>query len=360
MVVIGLKAALPISFSQICGRRSASTGHLSPPAVNAAAMLRQTSFGCAAGRADREPRALDVPDHARGGDLGRAVDDAAHHLLGADRPADDPAGVDALHDSPLQRPVVPLEVPPGDAVLRRDDDRARTQQLADPRRERGQAVGLHTEHDDVGVGDGRELGGGRRMGVEVATRAVHADAVLRHRPQVLAAGDQGDVRAAACQRRPDVGADRPRAEHGEPHGSFPASCARQPRALHLAGRRLRDLVEHVDALGHLERGQRLARVPAKLVGRRVAVRARRPPARPGRTSPSSTPNATASATCGCDLQHGLDLVRRDVLAAADDHFLQPAAQAQVAVLQHALVAGPEPAVEERLSRWPPGCSGSRA
>ena len=49
-VVIGLNAALPTSFSQICGRRSSSTGHLSPPATNASEIARQVSSGPPPGR----------------------------------------------------------------------------------------------------------------------------------------------------------------------------------------------------------------------------------------------------------------------------------------------------------------------
>ena len=48
-------------------------------------------------------------------------------------------------------------------------------------------------------------------------------------------------------------------------------------------------------------------------------------------------------------QHAVDLQRADLLAAAVDQFLQPAGQAQVAVVvDRALVAGAEPAVGEGL------------
>ena len=64
----------------------------------------------------------------------------------------------------------------------------------------------------------REVVGHRRMRGEVAARGQHPDAVIGHRGQVRAARDQRDVRAAAGQRRADVRADRPGAEHREPHG----------------------------------------------------------------------------------------------------------------------------------------------
>ena len=60
------------------------------------------------------------------------------------------------------------------------------------------------------------------------------------------------------------------------------------------------------------------------------------------------PNTTASADRRVGQEHVLDLGRGDVLAAADDHLLDPPDEAQVAVLEHALVAGPEPAVAERF------------
>src|SRR5439155_26509071 len=47
-------------------------------------------------------------------------------------------------------------------------------------------------------------------------------------------------------------------------------------------------------------------------------------------------------------QHALDLVRGDVLAASKDHLLDPALQAQVAVLEDPAVAGAKPALAEVL------------
>ena len=46
-------------------------------------------------------------------------------------------------------------------------------------------------------------------------------------------------------------------------------------------------------------------------------------------------------------QHVVDLERRDLLAAAVDDLLEPAGDAQIAILvEHALVAGVEPAMRE--------------
>ena len=47
-------------------------------------------------------------------------------------------------------------------------------------------------------------------------------------------------------------------------------------------------------------------------------------------------------------QHLVNLARRDLLAAAIDHLLEPSGQRQIAVLvEESLVAGPEPAIDER-------------
>ena len=45
----GLKAALPISFSQIWSRRRDSTGHFSPPATNAFEIAAQRSLATPSG-----------------------------------------------------------------------------------------------------------------------------------------------------------------------------------------------------------------------------------------------------------------------------------------------------------------------
>ena len=46
-------------------------------------------------------------------------------------------------------------------------------------------------------------------------------------------------------------------------------------------------------------------------------------------------------------QHLVDLARRDLLAAAIDHLLQASGQREIAVLvEDALIAGPEPAIDE--------------
>src|SRR6476469_7264472 len=108
MVVIGLKAALPTSFSQIWRRSCSSNEHLGD--------LAAALGGDTVGRADREAGALDVADHARLHDLGRAVDDTADDAVGRDRAADHAAAIDALERAAGEWAFLPLEVPPRQPV----------------------------------------------------------------------------------------------------------------------------------------------------------------------------------------------------------------------------------------------------
>ena len=105
---------------------------------------RQRSLDAAVRLADREARALDVPDDAGLDELGRRIRDAADDARRLDRPRDDAAGVDASRsDRALAaRPPKRLEEPPGHAVLRRQDGGVGTSSAREPRRELGEAVGL--------------------------------------------------------------------------------------------------------------------------------------------------------------------------------------------------------------------------
>ncbi len=138
--------------------------------------------------------------------------------LPRDRARDRAVGVDALEHGLRERPGVGLEVPPGDAVLRPDRRRARLERRTEPRRQLGQAVRLERDEDGVRVAD-------RRRSSSVACGCAvksprgdeHPHAVLAHRSEVRATRDQRDLGAAAGERGADVRADRPRADHGEPH-----------------------------------------------------------------------------------------------------------------------------------------------
>ncbi len=83
---------------------------------------------------------------------------------------DDAAGVDALETQPLELAAVLLEVPPRHAVLGADHDGVGAEQRREPRRQRGQAVRLDAEKDDIGRADRREVVGDLRPHLEVAVR----------------------------------------------------------------------------------------------------------------------------------------------------------------------------------------------
>ena len=84
---------------------------------------RRDALGAGAVRlAQAEAVVIDVADHARRFDLAGGIDDAADHALRADRVPDAAAGVDGLDAAVgVTAPVEAVEVPPGHAVLRRDD-----------------------------------------------------------------------------------------------------------------------------------------------------------------------------------------------------------------------------------------------
>ena len=172
----------------------------------------------AVGLADREPRALQVPYDARPFELGRRVDDTSDGPFGREHRTDRAVRVHALDTVAVVRAAVPVEVPPGDAVLGRDDRRRPVQQRLDQRPARRVRVGLQAQEDVVDRADlGRVVG---RVGVrgEIATRAAHPDSVLPHGRQMRSTGDEVHVGAGAMQRGADVGADGTGAENCDFHG----------------------------------------------------------------------------------------------------------------------------------------------
>src|SRR5712692_3475070 len=110
-----------------------------------------------------------------------------------------------------------MEEPPRNPVLCPDGRGAGREQRPEARRDLGQAVGLERDEYNVGCGDSRKVASRARTGGGGGTGKQHPDTMLGHRREVLAPGDQGDIRAAARERGSHVGAYRPGAEHGESH-----------------------------------------------------------------------------------------------------------------------------------------------
>ena len=204
-VVTGLNAAFPISFSQICGRRSRSTGAFSPADRNAAETSPQRSLGGSPAGVPSENRVpFQMADHARRDDLGRAVEDAADRPAAAPIAAvTTPPGSTLSTMRPASAPPSPWKYHQGIAVLGEDDHGVGSQQRPDRGCERGQAVRLQSDEDHVRLGDGRDVVGGGRMRLEVAARALHAHTVRGASPA-------GARRArSGSRRRPRGRATRP-------------------------------------------------------------------------------------------------------------------------------------------------------
>ena len=218
--------------------------------------------------ADREARPFDVTDDAGRLELGRAVDDAADRPLGRNRRRDRAAGIDRLDAPALVGPCEAMEVPPGDAVLRRDDGGLRAEQRLEQRPGSRIVVRLQAEHDDVDRADLPRVVGRRRVRGEVATRAQHPYAVTAHRLEIRAARDE------AARRRRRERARRPRRRRSRPlrgRRSSRIDLLGQEPSLDLAGRALRDRVEERDRRRDLEGREPVGAVRRELLGGGLAA-----------------------------------------------------------------------------------------
>src|SRR6185503_11535804 len=80
-------------------------------------------------------------------------------------------------------------------------------ELAELRRQRGQAVRLDAEEDDVGGADGAEVAGRMGLDLEVTIGTDDAKPSLLHRLQVRAACVEDHVAAGSCEPGTDIPAD---------------------------------------------------------------------------------------------------------------------------------------------------------
>ena len=192
-------------------------GQRNPAAMSASAIARA--------RSDREPSGSPIPfgvmDDAGLGDVGREVRERADDAARLDARGDDAARIDALEPEAVQLPRMMLEVPPRDPVLRADDDRVGSEQDAQLRGERRQAMRLHAEKDHVGGADRSQIPRDLGPDLEVAVGADDAQAALPHGAEMRAACEQHDVGANPREPRADVSADRAGAGDDDPHE---ASC----------------------------------------------------------------------------------------------------------------------------------------
>ena len=203
--VTGLKATLPISFSQIWSRSRASTGHLSPPADERLAR----SAGSARSRCRRARRSRSAfPRH------------------GGSRPARrSPPSSRRRSRRRARGSIAPRSTPPGStlsstvAVERAADATGSTtrgcrsapaitaaprrERLAEAGRELRQAVGLQPDEHNVGVGDRAEVVGRLADATWKSPRGLSTRTPsLLHRAQVCAARDQRHVAASRASAAP--------------------------------------------------------------------------------------------------------------------------------------------------------------
>jgi hypothetical protein len=157
-----------------------------------------------------------LADHAGCGDGRGDVGDAAHHrVLAEDR------------HQPL-RCV--------DAVLHRDHRGVRSDHRLDVPAGALDVPQLDAEQHDV---DRPDLGGivGRlcELEVGVAARTLDLEAILLHRREVRAAGDEGHVRAGMRQRRAVAAAHAARSDYRDTHRTLPSKIV-PSRTASMVGR----------------------------------------------------------------------------------------------------------------------------
>ena len=136
-------------------------GQRKPAAISASAMAAHALGPRAVRLAEADAVAFGVTDDAGLDDVGREVRERSDDAPRLDGRGDDAARIDALEAQPVELAAMALEIPPRDAVLRADDDGVRAEERRQLRRERGQAVRLHAENDDVGRADRGEIAGDR-------------------------------------------------------------------------------------------------------------------------------------------------------------------------------------------------------
>ena len=144
-------------------------------------------------------------------------------------------------------------------------------------------------------------------------------------------------------------------------GVLQAQARGEPDALHLAGRSLRDVIDEDDSVRHLEGSKPGRSETPKFCSAHHGVTGQYDGCRDVLTQARMWNGERGGVLdVGMREQCFLDLGRRDLLAAAVDDLLEAAGDDEIAVaIQHALIAGAEPPVDEAPRGSHPGCRGSR-
>jgi len=192
--------------------------------------LRQGAHALGVGAVDlaeRKAVAFDHADHARRVELGGRVDDAAERTLDRQAGRDNAAGVHRLDAAAFIGSAVLVEVPPGNAVLRRDHQGVRPDQRHQVGYHRGDLVRLHAQdHHVLHAEVGHAVAGCQARHFPAAVGLDECHAVGAHRLQVGAADHHAYLFADAGQTHGQIAADGAGAGHTDFHGGLLGLVAR--------------------------------------------------------------------------------------------------------------------------------------
>ena len=171
--------------------------------------------------ADWKPIAIQVPDHARSLDLRSRVGDATEDSLGLDVRCQAAVGIQAVEAPAVQLAAVPLEVPPGEAVLDREHDRVRSVERPHVLHDIRYHLRLHGQDDQIVLPRLLEAVGRPEVADDALLAVVrsHLEAVAADRVEVLAHIDERHLLAREREVGAHESANGPRPHHTSLHGT---------------------------------------------------------------------------------------------------------------------------------------------
>src|SRR5262249_25765174 len=140
-------------------------------------------------------------DDARLDDDRRRIHDTADHSREIDASAYDAAGIDGGQLRTVPLAPVPVEVPPGNPVLRANHGCLRCDERQQPRGHISQAMGFESKQYYINRPNVGWIIGGSGLYLKLSNRAAHAYALLLHRLQMGSTGDERDVLAGSRKHR---------------------------------------------------------------------------------------------------------------------------------------------------------------
>src|SRR6266853_3439803 len=135
-------------------------------------------------------------------------------------PGDGTSRIDRLQDVALVTAACPMEVPPRDAVLQREDGREVVEEPRDLSGDRQDLMRFQSDDNQFVLSGIREAAGAGQARGTLGTVLIHeAKAVLPDRIQMRPASHDGHVMTGGCQLHCKVTADRSRAYNADLHAS---------------------------------------------------------------------------------------------------------------------------------------------